>query len=164
MNSGPVPGYDVRYRATAAGFIESCARGGRWKPLIGVPTEKGYLRLSVKTGTGRFVRRYVHNLVALAFLPNPHNRPLVRHLNGDPMDNRLVNLAWGTHAENEADKAWHGRWQGGAFKLSEAHRSEIRRLADSGVTHGVIAQSIGGVVSRSQVQRVASRRAWKGDE
>lgn len=27
-----------------------------------------------------------------------------RHLNGNPVDNRLENLCWGTHSENEYDK------------------------------------------------------------
>lgn len=31
-----------------------------------------------------------------------------RHFDGDPANNRLLNLAWGSRAENEADKALHG--------------------------------------------------------
>lgn len=51
--------------------------------------------------------RTVHTLVAEAFLgPCPSDQE-VRHLNGDSRDSRAVNLAYGTHAENEADKRRH---------------------------------------------------------
>jgi hypothetical protein len=32
------------------------------------------------------------------------------HNNGDPTDNRLCNLRWDTHANNEADKIRHGTY------------------------------------------------------
>lgn len=50
----------------------------------------------------------VHQLVLEAFVgPRPEGM-VTRHLNGDPSDNRLTNLAWGTHAENNADTVQHG--------------------------------------------------------
>ena len=44
-----------------------------------------------------------HRAVALAYLPNPESKPEVRHMNHDKTDNRLVNLKWGTTAENKQD-------------------------------------------------------------
>ena len=36
----------------------------------------------------------VHRLVALAFVPNPTALPAAIHVNGNPTDNRPINLKW----------------------------------------------------------------------
>lgn len=55
------------------------------------------------------VRRFGnHQLVLVAFVgPRPAGM-VSRHLNGDRTDPRLVNLAYGTYAENSADMRLHG--------------------------------------------------------
>ena len=52
--------------------------------------------------------RTVHSLVAEAFLgPRPDGLE-VRHANGVPSDNRLVNLSYGTKRQNSLDSIVHG--------------------------------------------------------
>jgi hypothetical protein len=51
----------------------------------------------------------VHRLVLLTFVGEPpYPKAHGRHLNGDPTDNRLENLAWGTAQDNMDDKVRHG--------------------------------------------------------
>ena len=51
-----------------------------------------YIRITLH---GRKYR--VHRLVAAAFVENPRNFEQVHHLNGDYLDNRAENLAWGNN-------------------------------------------------------------------
>lgn len=61
---------------------------------------------------GRRYSTYVHQLVAKAFVPNPRNLPLVRHLDDDPFNNYFENLAWGTQSENVQDARDNGSFDG----------------------------------------------------
>lgn len=44
--------------------------------------------------------KYVHRIVAEAFIPNPMGYPCVDHLNGDKTDNRIENLEWVSYKMN----------------------------------------------------------------
>ncbi len=42
----------------------------------------------------------VHRLVAIAFIPNPKNKPEINHKNGNRLKNWDTNLEWATRREN----------------------------------------------------------------
>lgn len=61
---------------------------------------RGHLTFRYKPGKSKGSTYLVHRLVALAFIPNPNNYPVVNHLNGDRGDNRIENLEWTTVMDN----------------------------------------------------------------
>lgn len=75
----------------------------------------GYKYCAIKWNDGKRSTR-VHRVIALTFIPNPNNLPIVMHINNKKDDNRVSNLRWGTISENTKqafddglvsnDKAW----------------------------------------------------------
>jgi len=109
-----IPGYE----ASSDGRVRSVDRhvpyadGRKPKFFPGRELKPWSVRGYQAVWTTRSVERrktYVHTLVCEAFHgPRPAPDWDVRHLNGDKLDNRPENLAWGTHAENLRDKKRHG--------------------------------------------------------
>jgi len=54
---------------------------------------RGYykVRLTNENGTKTIT---LHRLIALHFIPNPRNYPVVNHIDGNPLNNNLSNLEW----------------------------------------------------------------------
>lgn len=59
----------------------------------------GYITTCMHTTTGNRIR-YIHKLVALAFIPNPEGKTQVNHIDGNKANNNLENLEWVTPLEN----------------------------------------------------------------
>jgi hypothetical protein len=164
----PVVGYEGVYEVSTFGRVKSLGRWVRansgWRK-----TEVCYFSPSLSGRSKKYKRvllrnpdkqRPVHQLVLEAFVgPRPENCE-VRHLDGDPSNNRLDNLAWGTKAENQADKLRHGTILRGtanpANKLSEADVLAIRASNKKQVD---LAQVYG--VSQPIISAILLRKIWK---
>ena len=108
----------VRYRGIKPGYrvgddgsVWSCVKPGRhsslrdeWHPLKPTPQSRGHRLVYLGRGDCRFV----HRLVLEAFVGTCPEGMECRHLDGDPGNNRLENLAWGSPKENYADSLQHG--------------------------------------------------------
>lgn len=45
-------------------------------------------------------RKLHHRLIAECFIPNPHNKPHINHIDGNKVNNDISNLEWVTSSEN----------------------------------------------------------------
>lgn len=102
-----IKGYDD-YKISTVGNVMS-TKFNKEKILKARKDKCGRLLVSLSKN-GKYTNKKVHRLVAEAFIPNPDNMPIVRHLNDIPNDNRVENLAWGTQKDNMQDAVRNGSY------------------------------------------------------
>lgn len=113
----PVPGYAGRYEVSDRGrvrrndWVAVTRRGERKLPARELKTPKtstGHLSVVLAAPGGGEDRWLVHRLVLTAFVGPCPNGMECRHLNDNPVDNRLSNLCWGTRTDNMLDRTRNG--------------------------------------------------------
>ncbi len=106
----PIAGFEGHYEISSLGRVWSRYVNRALVPAIEAST--GYPRVSLSAG-GRQRPVRVHRLVAAAFLGlPPEGKPNVCHRDGDPANNAVTNLYYGSQAENIRDTVRHGRHKG----------------------------------------------------
>lgn len=98
-----VPGYEGLYKVSSHGDVWSERRGRTMSLNL---NRSGHLYVDLWL-YGKRRQVGAHQLVARAFL-GESNSPLVRHLDGDPSNNRVENLAYGDFRRNSSDAVRHG--------------------------------------------------------
>lgn len=102
-----VIGYESTYQVSSLGRVKRIAvysnqSGITWesnKILKPANNSRGYYFVQLSKNN-KVTRKYVHRLVAEAFIPNPENKATVNHKNCNRSDNRVENLEWTTYREN----------------------------------------------------------------
>lgn len=104
----PVVGYESLYWVSDSGRVWSKQRVGSHGGILRTPPDaKGYPQVDLARD-GKRVHRYVHHVVTDAFLgPIPPGLER-RHLDGNPGNNQLGNLEFGTQSANSLDSVRHG--------------------------------------------------------
>lgn len=106
-----IEGYEGLYEVSNFGRIRSLDRVAITYSNGGTQVRKGRIRVgTVDKSTGYVklllcknavqVSYTLHRLVALAFIPNPENKPHVNHKDGNKANNHVDNLEWCTALEN----------------------------------------------------------------
>ena len=89
-----IKGYEGLYKVSNTGKVYSYKRKKELRA-----NGQGYPSVNLVNGRSS-KHKYIHRLVAEAFIPNPDNKSDVNHINGVTNDNRVTNLEWTTRMEN----------------------------------------------------------------
>lgn len=105
-----VEGYEGKYQVSNTGKVKSFWFSTKYskkseptehflKPSL---TREGYLHVTLYNSRNERKGFTVHQLVAIAFIPNPNNYPAVNHRDENKLNNNVDNLEWCTYSYNNA--------------------------------------------------------------
>lgn len=146
----PIAEYEGLYEISNFGNVKANEKmvnhnsGGKRKlkaraitPFI---NSRGYCQVNL-CKNGKRQPYTVHKLVMLMFVGERPENMEIRHLNSIKTDNRLCNLAYGTHSENMIDTAMINRL--GRQRLTIHNVKDIRRKIEAGERVKDIAKEYG---------------------
>lgn len=166
-NWKPVAGFEM-YQISDQARVRSLHDGRKFKaghimsPKLG---KWGYFYVNLYEN-GKFSKTLkIHRMVAVAFVPNPENKPDVNHKDGNKQNNLPANLEWVTESENVIHAFATGLHSGdrmrgeknGYAKLTEENVREILRLRADGSKS--LAERF--QVSRPHINLILSGKTWK---
>lgn len=104
----PIPNYEGLYEITDTGQVYSMPRKGSKGGLrLPYKDKAGYYRIGL-CKDGRQKTCLIHQLVAATFIGEKTDGFLVCHKDGNPANNAVSNLYYGTKSDNSKDAVKHG--------------------------------------------------------
>ena len=125
-----------------------------------------YRRVSLCLPDATVRRQYIHRLVAEHFIgPPPMGVFYACHKDGDPTNNAISNVYWGTPKQNVLDAQQHGTFRPLVPQKGEAHHHSrltediVRRIRADNRTLNAIASDYG--IHLSTVHGIKTGKSWR---
>ena len=106
----PIKDFEELYQISNLGRVKGKIRKGGGGFLKKILCKNGYYSVGLrnKNKDNKIHRFLIHRLIALAFIENPNNYPIIDHINRIRTDNRIENLRWVTFEINSQNKFVEG--------------------------------------------------------
>lgn len=106
----------------------------------------------------------VHKAVAMAFIPNPENKPTVNHKDGDRKNNKAENLEWATYKEQSQHSSKVLKRNCGEDNYNSQYTNEqvkeMRRLYyEENIDIKILKEKFGGNIRN--IKRIIKYERWK---
>lgn len=125
--------------------------------------KKGYRRVCFAIN-GKRNNRQTHKIVLCSFGFEKPDGLQCAHLNGNPGDNRLVNLKWCTPKENQSHRKEHGTHAFGEnANPAKLRESEVKDILKNYIVHGVRIMDMARKyrVNRQTIRLILKNKTWK---
>ena len=113
------------------------------------PGYNGYMSVSFQAN-GKHISLRVNRMVAITFIPNPHNYPEVNHKDCNRLNNRFDNLEWCSRKYNRQYREKYGNAAGRsvtAVNLKTGKVYHFKSRHEAARKLGLYAESVGAVVN-----------------
>ena len=110
-----IKGYENKYSITKDGKV--------WSHIRNKFLKQDLRRQYYAVKLGKYGKKIsVHRLVALAFIDNIDNKPLVNHIDGNKLNNNVNNLEWCTSKENTNHAQMNGLMKIRVYPISRRQK------------------------------------------
>lgn len=158
-----IKGYEGKYQISNLGRLKNIKSNRLY--ISKTYGNKIYVNISL-TSNGVTKTFLWHRVVAIAFIPNPQNKPCINHIDNNPANNGVENLEWVTHKENTAHAVKQNRMKpcigetNATTNLKNVQVVRIKKLLSAKkLTHQKIADRFS--VSREVITCINRGVSWK---
>jgi len=151
---------DNRFEISKCGIIRNAKTKAIKSQYV---SDTGYYMITISKNNKSKPYR-VHRLLANSFIENSENLKEVNHIDGNKLNNELINLEWVSHFGNmqhafSTGLANNTGVKNGMTKLNEINVAEIKELLKQGISQYKIAEKYS--VSRSAILKINLGKTWK---
>ncbi len=161
MMEQPIPGFDQYYARADGAILSRYGSHDVPRPLRQYVDKRGYAGVHLYQKHRRYFR-HVHVLLLITFTGPPCDGQQCCHIDGNPRNNQLTNLRWGTSRVNAADRERHGRTargiQNGRAQLTSEQVVAIRQRVAKGAVQRRLAEEFS--ISTSTINDIVHHRRW----
>lgn len=156
----PIDGYEGLYTINSFGTVKNAKE----KEKIPFVTTDGYFRVTLSKN-GKRRHHLVHRLVAIAFVPNPENWPIINHKDENKQNNSADNLEWCSYKYN-INYGNHNQNRGAGrkvlqFKFDGEFVASYRSTREAERITGICSSNIGLCCKGSSRYKHAGGFKWK---